>query len=291
MTIEQVAKRIENFIIQEVMKGQFSQGLLGSSLSDVVGTAKESKVPVLATGGARNYTGTYADSDTSVSYVTLTNANSRQLCYKVPGQEKLEAGLEMLTKIAVEQAKEHQLAEVDAVRFANLADGADSGQVDTTELTEDNIEATLKGMQTTLFENGYAADKVKFYVNSATHDLLGGAIVWDTVNGTGDVKQIVKRYNESEIIKVPQDRFYTAIELLDTAAGGYEIATGGKNIRVIAVAVGNEIVPTKGVDHSLIIPASKNQNGYNDEFKSLFGFDLHVLGTKGAKRICVNHEA
>ena len=130
-----------------------------------------------------------------------------------------------------------------------------------------------------------------FYVNQDTHDLLDGAIVWDTKNKDGDIKHIVKRYNESEVISVPQNRFYTEIDLLDTTAGGYAKAATGKNIRFIAVAIGDEIIPTKGVDFSNIIPAETNQTGYNDQFNMLFGYDLHVLGTEGTNRIYLNHEA
>lgn len=288
-TIEVVAKRIEDYIVTETLKGEYSAKLMGSPLSDVVGKAKESKVPVLTVGGARNYSGTYAESDTDVSYETLTNAAVRQITYKVPRIESMYAGLKMLTQIAVKQGKKEMKKEVDAVRFSNLAAGA--GTTVTTVLDADNIEAQFKLAQKTLFELGYDKDEITFYVNQDTHDLLDGAIVWDTKNKDGDIKHIVKRYNESEVISVPQNRFYTEIDLLDTTAGGYAKAATGKNIRFIAVAIGDEIIPTKGVDFSNIIPAETNQTGYNDQFNMLFGYDLHVLGTEGANRIYVNHEA
>jgi len=289
-TIEVVAKRIEDFIVTQVLRGAKSAKLMGSSLSDVVGKAKESKVPVLTVGGARNYSGAYADSDSDVTYETLTNAAVRQVCYTVPRTESLQAGLKMLAKIAEKQGMKEMVKEIDAVRFANLAAGATN--VITTALTVDNVEAQLKLAQSTLFELGYDRDEITFYLNSDTADLLDGAIVWDTMNKEGDVKQIVMRYQESEVIVVPQSRFYSQITLLDTTAGGFEkTASTGKDLRFIAVAIGDEIIPTKGTDHSLIIPAEKNTLGYNDEFKSVFGYDLHVLGTEGANRIYVNQEA
>lgn len=291
-TIEKVAKRIEEYIVQETLMGEKSKKLAGSALSDVVGSAKESKVPVLSVGGARNYSGTYAASDTSVSYETLTNAAVRQVVYQVPRIDSKWAGLTMLTKVAMKQGKKEMVKEVDAVRFANLATGALASHKVTTVLTADNVEAQLKLAQTTLFEKGYDKEEITFYLNSATADLIDGAIVWDTMNKDGDVKHIVKRYNESEIIVVPQERFYTQITLLDTTAGGYEkTATTGKDIRFIAVAIGDEIICTKGVDYSNIIPAEKNQTGYNDQFNMLFGYDLHVLGTEGQNRIYVNSVA
>jgi len=289
-TIEVVAKRIEDFIVTQVLRGAKSSKLMGSSLSDVVGKAKESKVPVLTVGGARNYSGAYADSDSDVSYETLTNAAVRQVCYTVPRTESLQAGLKMLAKIAEKQGMKEMVKEIDAVRFANLAAGATT--VTTTVPDEDNVEALLKAAQTSLFELGYDRDEITIYMNSATSDLLDGKIVWDTPNMTGEIKQIVGIYNESEIIVVPQSRFYSQITLLDTTAGGFEkTAVTGKDLRFIAVAIGDEIIPTKGTDHSLIIPAEKNTLGYNDEFKSVFGYDLHVLGAEGANRIYVNQEA
>ena len=202
----------------------------------------------------------------------------------------MDAGLKMLAKMAEKQGKKELVKEVDAVRFANLATGA-STKI-TTALTADNVEEEMKKAQTALFEKGYDKEEITFYLNSDTADLLDGAIVWDTMNKEGEVKHIVKRYNESEIIVVPQSRFYTEITLLDTTAGGYEkTAVTGKDIRFIAVAIGDEIICTKGTDHSLIVTAEENRNGYNDEFKSILGHDLHVLGTEGADRIYVNHEA
>jgi len=289
-TIEVVAKRIEEYLVTEVLHGAKSKKLMGSALSDVVGSAKESKVPVLTVGGARNYSGAYSDSDSSVDYETLTNAAIRQVCYSVRRDQSMDAGLKMLAKMAEKQGKKELVKEVDAVRFANLATGA-STKV-TTALTADNVEAEMKKAQTALFEKGYDKEEITFYLNSDTADLLDGAIVWDTMNKEGEVKHIVKRYNESEIIVVPQSRFYTEITLLDTTAGGYEkTAVTGKDIRFIAVAIGDEIICTKGTDHSLIVTAEENRNGYNDEFKSILGHDLHVLGTEGADRIYVNHEA
>jgi len=289
-TIEVVAKRIEEYLVTEVLHGAKSKKLMGSALSDVVGSAKESKVPVLTVGGARNYSGAYADSDSSVDYETLTNAAIRQVCYSVRRDQSMDAGLKMLAKMAEKQGKKELVKEVDAVRFANLATGA-STKI-TTALTPDNVEEEMKKAQTALFEKGYDKEEITFYLNSDTADLLDGAIVWDTMNKEGEVKHIVKRYNESEIIVVPQSRFYTEITLLDTTAGGYEkTAVTGKDIRFIAVAIGDEIICTKGTDHSLIVTAEENRNGYNDEFKSILGHDLHVLGTEGADRIYVNHEA
>jgi len=289
-TIEVVAKRIEEYLVTEVLHGAKSKKLMGSALSDVVGSAKESKVPVLTVGGARNYSGAYSDSDSSVDYETLSNAAIRQVCYSVRRDQSMDAGLKMLAKMAEKQGKKELVKEVDAVRFANLATGA-STKV-TTALTADNVEAEMKKAQTALFEKGYDKEEITFYLNSDTADLLDGAIVWDTMNKEGEVKHIVKRYNESEIIVVPQSRFYTEITLLDTTAGGYEkTAVTGKDIRFIAVAIGDEIICTKGTDHSLIVTAEENRNGYNDEFKSILGHDLHVLGTEGADRIYVNHEA
>jgi len=289
-TIEVVAKRIEEYLVTEVLHGAKSKKLMGSALSDVVGSAKESKVPVLSVGGARNYSGAYSDSDSSVEYETLTNAAIRQVCYSVRRDQSKDAGLKMLAKMAEKQGKKELVKEVDAVRFANLATGA-STKI-TTALDADNVEAELKKAQTALFEKGYDKEEITFYVNSDTADLLDGAIVWDTMNKEGEVKHIVKRYNESEIIVVPQSRFYTGITLLNTTAGGYEkTASTGKDIRFIAVAIGDEIICTKGTDHSLIVTAEENRNGYNDEFKSILGHDLHVLGTEGADRIYVNHKA
>lgn len=290
MTIAQVAKRIESYVVTEVLRGEKSAKLMGSALSEVVGSSKESKVPVMSVGGARNYSGAYSDTDSSVSYETLTNAAIRQLCYKVARGESRDAGLKMIINMAKKQGDKEMKKEIDAVRFANLAAGAQT--VVTTVLDADNVEAEIKKAQTALYELGYDADEVTLYVNSATADLLDGAIVWDTTNGTGDIKQIVKRYNESEIIKVPQSRFYSQVTLLDTSAGGYEkTASTGKNLRFIAVAIGDEIIPTKGVDHSMIITAENNTTGYNDQFNSVIGYDLHVLGQEGKNRIYVNQEA
>ena len=288
-TIEVVAKRIEDYIVTEILRGAKSKKLMGSALSEVVGSAKESKVPVLSVGGARNYSGAYADSDSAVTYETLTNAAIRQVCYSVPRIESMYAGLKTLAKMAMKQGKKEMIKEVDAVRFANLASGATTKV--TTVLDADNVEAQIKLAQSTLFEKGYDRDELIIYMNTDTADLLDGAIVWDTMNKDGDVKHIVKRYNESEIEVVPQARFYTEIELLDTTSGGYQKAATGKDIRFIVVAPGDEIICTKGVDHSTIITAEVNQDGYNDEYKSVFGYDLHVLGTEGADRIYVNHEA
>ena len=185
------------------------------------------------------------DRGTKISVDVMDNEESRDIAFTMAGAEL------MRTKVA---------PEADAFVFATLAGTAGISKAtpatyaDATEFLAALIEAKNKMDEDEVPEEGR--------ILYATPTLMNGVMALDTTKS----REILNSFTVKK--KVPQSRFYTAIDLLDgkspgEEAGHYKKATTGKDINFMIV---HKPAVIKFDKHTVsdIIPASANANADAD---------------------------
>ena len=188
------------------------------------------------------------DRGTKISVDVMDNEESRDIAFTMAGAEL------MRTKVA---------PEADAFVFATLAGTAGISKAtpatyaDATEFLSALIEAKNKMDEDEVPEEGR--------ILYATPTLMNGVMALDTTKS----REILNSFTVKK--KVPQSRFYTAIDLLDgkspgEEAGHYKKATEGKDINFMIVHKPAVIKFDKHIAHD-IIPASSNPSSDADIVK------------------------
>ena len=185
------------------------------------------------------------DRGTKISVDVMDNEESRDIAFTMAGSEL------MRTKVA---------PEADAFVFATLAGIAGISKAtpatyaDATEFLNALIEAKNKMDEDEVPEEGR--------ILYATPTLMNGVMALDTTKS----REILNSFTVKK--KVPQSRFYTAIDLLDgkspsEEAGHYKKATEGKDINFMIV---HKPAVIKFDKHTVsdIIPASANPSADAD---------------------------
>ena len=188
------------------------------------------------------------DRGTKISVDVMDNEESRDIAFTMAGAEL------MRTKVA---------PEADAFVFATLAGIAGISKAtpatyaDATAFLSALIEAKNKMDEDEVPEEGR--------ILYATPTLLNGVMALDTTKS----REILNSFSVKK--RVPQSRFYTAIDLLDgkspsEEAGHYKKATEGKDINFMIVHKPAVIKYDKHVAQD-IIPASANPDSDSDIVK------------------------
>ena len=188
------------------------------------------------------------DRGTKISVDVMDNEESRDIAFTMAGAEL------MRTKVA---------PEADAFVFATLAGTAGISKAtpatyaDATEFLAALIVAKNKMDEDEVPEEGR--------ILYATPTLLNGVMALDTTKS----REILNSFSVKK--RVPQSRFYTAIDLLDgkspsEEAGHYKKATEGKDINFMIVHKPAVIKYDKHVAQD-IIPASANPDSDSDIVK------------------------
>lgn len=185
------------------------------------------------------------DRGTKISVDVMDNEESRDIAFTMAGSEL------MRTKVA---------PEADAFVFATLAGiegiskATPATYADATEFLTALIEAKNKMDEDEVPEEGR--------ILYATPTLMNGVMALDTTKS----REILNSFTVKK--KVPQSRFYTAIDLLDgkspsEEAGHYKKATEGKDINFMIV---HKPAVIKFDKHTVsdIIPASANPSADAD---------------------------
>lgn len=189
------------------------------------------------------------DRGTKIAVDVMDNEESRDVAFTMAGSELQR------TKVA---------PEADAFVFATLAGKAGISKVsagvtyaDATEFLEALIEAKNKMDEDEVPEEGR--------ILYATPTLLNGVMALDTTKS----REILATFTKT--VKVPQSRFYTAIDLKDGKTGGeeaghYAKASTGKDINFMIV---HKPAVIKFDKHTVsnIIPAANNPDADADIIK------------------------
>jgi hypothetical protein len=162
-------------------------------------------------------------------------------------------------RLAAEFIRTKVVPELDAFRFAEYASASGVSSATGSLASGANVVTALRDAVTKMDEDEVPEEGRILY---ATPTLLNGVMALDTTKS----REVLATF--SKTVKVPQSRFYTAIDLLDgktsgEEAGHYRKAEAGKDINFMIV---HKPAVIKFDKHTAsdIIPASANPDADAD---------------------------
>ena len=266
--------------------------------NNLVGTfdnAGKIQIADIALTGLGDYdraTGFPSDGITT-TWSSYTISNDRGKEFVVDSVDNEEQGWDLFGVTAREFMELYVVPEVDAIRFAKLA--ANAGNSTTTTLTVDNVLNEIDNAEEAMMEAGVPAEGWIHFVSNATYKLLknAGGISrdFDTQSNIRQISRGVTTLDGVPIVRVPQNRFYTAVELFDGSSSfGYQKdGVSGKNINLMTVYSGAANAITR---HSKVRSFSPDVNQDMDAWKYQYRLyhDLIVLANR-TDGIYMNTEA
>ena len=207
-----------------------------STLVTAGANANEIIIPKISMDGLADYTRNsgYVSGDVTLTNETVTFNYDRGRKFSVDAMDNEETAGLAFGKLAGEFLRTKVGPEYDAFRFATYAGITGISKVGTaaTLSTGDTVISALIAAQTKMDEDEVPAEQRYLFITPTLYNL---AVNVDTTKS----KAVLDGF--AGIVKVPQSRFYTAINLQDgstageTAGGFIKDATNGKDINFMIV--------------------------------------------------------
>ena len=257
-------------LLDEVYKNaSLTSDLDGASdLARQGSNANELIIPKISMDGLADYSrnGGYVNGDVTLTNETVKCNFDRGRMFNVDNMDNAESAGIAFGKLSGEFIRTKVVPELDAFRFATYAGiPGISTTAGATLTTVADIIAALRAATTKMDEDEVPAENRYLYI---TPTLMG--IIQDA--DTNKSREVLNNF--AKITKVPQTRFYTAIEQLDGTSegektGGFKKASGAADINFMIVHKPAVIQYTKHLDTKVITPET-NQDA--DAWK--FGYRM-----------------
>lgn len=257
-------------LLDEVYKNaSLTSDLDGASdLARQGSNANELIIPKISMDGLADYSrnGGYVNGDVTLTNETVKCNFDRGRMFNVDNMDNAESAGIAFGKLSGEFIRTKVVPELDAFRFATYAGiPGISTTAGATLTTVAEIIAALRAATTKMDEDEVPAENRYLYI---TPTLMG--IIQDA--DTNKSREVLNNF--AKITKVPQTRFYTAIEQLDGTSegektGGFKKASGAADINFMVIHKPAVIQYTKHLDTKVITPET-NQDA--DAWK--FGYRM-----------------
>lgn len=176
----------------------------------------------------------YPEGGVTLEWKTYEFTNDRGTRFSVDRMDNEESFGIVASRLNGDFTRDYLVPEVDAYRFAKIANKA--GKTVAANLDKDSAIDAIDEAMVTLTDNKVPLSRAILFVTPRTALAINKNITRSTANGEGAINNIVNSYNNVPVIVVPQDRFYTGIELLPGTGEdqfGYEKAADAKEINFI----------------------------------------------------------
>lgn len=176
----------------------------------------------------------YPEGGVTLEWKTYEFANDRGTRFSVDRMDNEESFGIVASRLNGDFTRDYLVPEVDAYRFAKIANKA--GKTVAANLDKETAIDAIDVAMVTLTDNKVPLSRAILFVTPRTALAINKNITRSTANGEGAINNIVNSYNNVPVIVVPQDRFYTGIELLPGTGEdqfGYEKAADAKEINFI----------------------------------------------------------
>ncbi len=222
----QLAKVYTN-LLDEVYRQSALTAVLESdaSLARQGANANEIIIPKLSMDGLADYSRNsgYVNGDVTLNWETVQFNYERGRMFSVDNMDNEETQNIAFGRLAGEFIRTKVVPELDAFRFATYASVVGAGTATGALATGEAVIAALRTATSAMDEAEVPMEDRHLFI---TPTLLGLVEDMDTTKS----KEVLARF--ASITKVPQTRFYSAIELLDGKTvgeekGGYKKADGG----------------------------------------------------------------
>lgn len=226
--------------------------------------------------------------DVSLTWETHQFTNDRGRRFSIDRMDNVESFGLVAARLVGEFMRTEVIPEVDAYRFAKIASKAPAGNIASADLTSATTKSALDTAIVTLQEKEVDDNRMIIFMTPTVAQNLSDNITRTTMNGEGNVNNVIETYNGIQIVRVPQTRFYSAITLNDGSssdAGGYSktsASTGvsaGKNLNFI-VMDRNACYNVTKLNVAKIFTPDENQSKDAWQFDFRLYHDTFVLDNK-----------
>lgn len=260
-----------------------------SSLIQQGANANEIVIPKISMDGLADYSRNsgYVQGDVTLTMETVQYDYDRGRSFTVDAMDNEETAGVAFGRLASEFIRTKTVPELDAYRFAKFAGTTGISKVvsGATLSSGADVLGALLTAQNTLDEDEVPAEERYLFI---TPSLLNLARNVDTTKS----KAVLDDF--AGVIKVPQSRFYTAIDLADGTtsgeeAGGYSKATGAKDINFLIVQKQAVIQYQKHTVNKVVSPEeNQKSDGWMFFFRAYGLTDVYDNKTAG---IYLHHKA
>lgn len=255
-------------ILDEVYKASSLTAVLdgASELVQQGANANELIIPKMSMDGLGDYSKAsgYVNGDVTLTNETVQCNFDRGRMFTIDSMDNIETAGVAFGRLAGEFIRTKVVPEVDAFRFACYAGASNISTTTAADLATGDAVITAIAAAADGMDNDEVPQSERYLFITPT--LLGLVRDLDTTKSKAVLDQF------AGVIKVPQTRFYTAIDQLDGTtsqeeAGGYAKASGAKNINFMIVHKPAVIQFEKHVVPKIVTP---EQNQSADAWK--FGY-------------------
>lgn len=251
--------------------------------------ANELIIPKLSMQGLGDYSrnGGYVDGDVTLTNETVACNFDRGRMFTIDVMDDLETAGIAFGRLAGEFIRTKVAPEEDAFRFAKYAGTAGISKVAAGATLADGVAVitALRAAITQMDEDEVPPNERILYI---TPLLLGYVQDMDTTKS----REVMQNF--AKVTKVPQTRFYTAIEQKDgktvgEEAGGYAKAEGAKNINFMIIHKPALIQFPKHIAPKIVTPdANQTGDAYKFGYRQVAIADVYENKVAG---IYLHHQA
>lgn len=269
-------------LLDEVFMNAAATGVLDSdaTLARQGANANEIIIPKMSMDGLGDYSRNdgFANGSVELTNETVTFNYDRGRAFTVDNMDNEETAGIAFGRLASEFIRTKVAPELDAFRFATYA--GTKGINSNTGTFTDGVEV-LQELRAAITKMDEAEVPFEGRYLFITPTLRGMIMDLDTYKS----KEVLSRF--AGIKKVPQTRFYTAIDLKDGRTegeeeGGYAKATGGADINFLVVTKAAALQYTKHTVSKIISPAeNQNADAWKFMFRSYGLTDVYENKTSG----------
>lgn len=254
-------------LLDEVYKKAALTSVLDSdpTLAREGANANEIVIPKIDMDGLADYdrNSGYVNGDVTLTWETVKFNYERGRMFNVDAMDNEETAGLAFGKLAGEFIRTKVVPEVDAFRFATYASTPNITVVSADLATGEEVIKALRAASTKMDEDEVPSEGRILYITPTLKGLV------DDLD-TNKSKEVMKKF--SQVIEVPQSRFYSAIELNDGKTvgeekGGFKKAAAAKDLNFMIFEPSALIQFPKHVVPKVIDPkANQKSDGW------LFGY-------------------
>lgn len=236
--------------VTSILDGDASLTQMGANTNEIV-------IPKMTMDGLADYSrnGGYVSGSVKLDYETVKFNYDRGRSFNVDNMDNEETAGLAFGQLAAEFIRTMVAPEIDAFRFAQYAATEGIGTASGTPENGSDVLDALADCANAMDEAEVPSDQRYLFITPTLRRLI------DTLD-TYKSKDVLSSF--SVVTKVPQSRFYTAIDLLDGTtkgeeAGGFKKAADAKDINFMVVHKPALMQYTKHVVNKVISPAENQE--------------------------------
>lgn len=282
---------ITNRLDQIIQREALTAGMAAdSAYIQATSNAAEFKLATILTSGLGNYDRQlgYPRGSTSLSWETYKLRYDRGVHVDVDKLDEAQSGgVATIGAMAAELTRMHVVPEVDATRFATIAERAENAASNpnykSEALTKANILTQIDAAMSAIYDATGVDTGMTIYINSALRSALNMSSEYQRtkdIGGGRNVNLATKTIDDNPIVFVPGNRMYDAIDLIDVDPdagldGGYRPAEGAHPLNFVITTPG-AVNAITSFQRPKFIAASVNQVKDADAYMTRLFHDLIV---------------